>query len=257
MRKQQTWFVSLVAAATLAGFAPALANPLPFTWNPAGASPALGGTAFTADTINTTGYLRDVTQPDGTHRADRIEVITGFSLNGAAVLPAGFDTSYGLYFEFVDHGIGGPPPHILNFTSIDMTLKADPGNQNGAVSSTFSGVGFTNTSPTGEADDIVLATGSLVTGALFLDLTMGILDGNISQTFVPLTNQAAFFSGGSGLLRTDASNPASLLTTSPDGTITNFNGYVGTAQFVPEPASIALLGMGLLGLVSLRRRFSQ
>ena len=127
MRTQQAWFASLVAAAALAGTASALANPLPFTWNPAGASPALGGSAFTADTINTTGYLRDVTQPDGTHIANRIEVITGFSLNGVAVLPAGFGTSYGLYFEFVDQGIGGPPPHILNFTSIDMTLKADPG----------------------------------------------------------------------------------------------------------------------------------
>ena len=51
MRKQQVWLASLVAAAALAGAASALANPLPFTWDPAGASPALGGSAFTADTI--------------------------------------------------------------------------------------------------------------------------------------------------------------------------------------------------------------
>jgi hypothetical protein len=45
------WIASLVAAAALANAAPALADPVPFTWNPAGAIPAFGGSAFTADTI--------------------------------------------------------------------------------------------------------------------------------------------------------------------------------------------------------------
>jgi hypothetical protein len=245
----------VAAAAAVAGAAPASAGTPPFTWDPNGASPALGGSAFTADTINIIGYVRDVTQPDGTHVANRIEPITGFSLNGAAVLPAGFGTSYGLYFEFVDQGTGGPPPNILNFTSVAMTLKADPGNQNGAVSSTVSGIGFTNTGPTGESDDIVLATGSLVTGSLFLNLTTTppTLDGDLLGTFIPAVGQAGFFQGGSGLLRDFASNPATLLTMTPqpDGTtITNFNGYVGTVQFVPEPGSIGLLGTGLLGLLT-------
>ena len=37
----------------------------PFTWNPAAAG--LAGRAFTADTINFTGYVTDVSQPDGTY----------------------------------------------------------------------------------------------------------------------------------------------------------------------------------------------
>jgi hypothetical protein len=101
MRKPQLWLAALLLATTaFTGAAAALANPVPFTWNPDGASPALGGSTFTADTISITGYVRDVTQPDGTHLANRIEVITGFSLNGSPVTPTGFGSNYGLYFEF-------------------------------------------------------------------------------------------------------------------------------------------------------------
>jgi hypothetical protein len=46
MRKSQAWIASLAAATALAGAAPASANALPFTWDPSGASPSLGGSAF-------------------------------------------------------------------------------------------------------------------------------------------------------------------------------------------------------------------
>ena len=97
-----------------------------FTWDPEAAG--LTGRAFTADTISFTGYLTDVSQPDGTHVANRIEVFTGFSLHGKPVTPEGFGSDYGLYFHAVDKGIGGPPPNILDFKSVEVELKADPGN---------------------------------------------------------------------------------------------------------------------------------
>jgi hypothetical protein len=49
-----------------------------------------------------------------------------------------------------------------------MSLMLDPGNNDGALSSTASDVGFSNSGPTGEADDITLATGSLISGTFKL-----------------------------------------------------------------------------------------
>jgi hypothetical protein len=207
-------------------------NPSTFHWNPAAAG--LSGQSFTADTIDFVGNLTDVPQPDGTHLVDRIEQITGFSLNGHAVTPAGFGTDYGLYFEFVDHNTGDFPP---TFLSIDVTLKADPGNLNGPVVSDTSQTGFTNTGPTGQADDIVLAHGSLVDGMLFLDdrTTPPTLNGTEVETFNP--DIAEFFRGGSDLITNVASNPVTLLTMTEVpgvGTVTNFNNFAGHMQFVPD-----------------------
>jgi hypothetical protein len=207
-------------------------NPNTFHWNPSAAG--LTGQSFTADTINFVGNLTDVPQPDGTHLADRIEQVTGFSLNGHAVTPAGFGTDYGLYFEFVDHNTSDFPP---TFLSIDVTLKADPGNLNGQVVSDTSQTGFTNTGPTGQADDIILAHGSLVDGMLFLDGTTAppTLIGTEVDTFTP--EIAGFFKGGSDLIRDIASNPVTLLTMTDVpgvGTVTNFNNYTGQIQFVTD-----------------------
>jgi hypothetical protein len=210
-------------------------------WQPDNVSLESGG-RWTHRTLFHCGYDRhdrpsdDVPQPDGTHLVDRIEQITGFSLNGHTVTPTGFGTDYGLYFEFVDHNTGDFPP---TFLSIDMTLKADPGDLNGPVVSDTSQTGFTNTGPTGQADDIVLAHGSLVSGMLFLDdtTTTPMLDATEVETFTP--DIADFFKGGSDVIKGVASNPVTLLTmtdVSDVGTVTNFNNHAGHIQFVQDPA---------------------
>ena len=253
--KLPAWIASFIATAALVGAAPALADPLPFTWKPAGASPALGGSAFTADTIVREEFLRGVTQPDGSFVAHRILEITGFSLNGNPVNPVGFGSSYGLYFDIVDTGVDHLPVSI-SFASSDFILKADPGNQNGSVSATPAGIGFANTGPSGTADDITLATGSQVIAPADL-AAPGI------QTFTPAAGQSGFFDSptldGSVLLRSINTIFGNLIVTSqPDGTsITTIDGDgFSTSQFVaaPEPASLALLGTALGALVLMRRR---
>jgi hypothetical protein len=261
--KRQVWIAALLVATALCADRPAMAGVVPFTWDPAGAAPPLAGpgSAFTADTIFLTGFLRDVGQPDGTGAAHYFSVVTGFGLHGNPVSPAGFGSQYGLYFDIADTHTSGPPPEILHFSSINVSLRADPGNQNGPALATVGGVGFANTGPTGQADDITLATGSMVTSFSNLDVATGVLTTGEVETFQPSPGQTGFFSSpvldGSILLDIVSSNPATFVSTpQPDGTtITTFNGFVGTGHFaVPEPPSIVALAAGLLGLASVLRR---
>ncbi len=170
MLKNPLWAASLVTA--LCFGRPSIAATTPFTWNPAGSVPPLIGGAFTADTMSYNSYVHSVVQPSGGYVSERVAVINGFSLNGLAVLPSGFGSSYGLYFDFTDTGVSAPP-NPLTFATSTFSLKADPGHLNGAPSSTFAGFGFANTGATGVADDITLATGSMVIGTSSFDPVSG------------------------------------------------------------------------------------
>ena len=258
MHINQLWAASLVTALCVGR--PSLAATIPFTWNPAGSAPPLIGGAFTADTMSYNSYVHSVVQPSGNYVSERVAVINGFSLNGLAIVAPGFNSSYGLYFDFTDTGVSAPP-NPLTFASSTFSLKADPGHLNGAPSSTFGGFGFANTGATGVADDITLATGSMVIGTSSFDPVSGARSTRFVDTFVPAPGEQGFFVapafGTSVNIEFDTTAPAGALVSTPGPggtTIQTINTGFGSAQLVPEPASAGLLGAGLLGVLSLRRR---
>src|SRR5690349_18772873 len=64
-----------------------------FTWNPAGASPALGGagSAFTADSIVATNFLSTLQPTSGPFPEAFVQRVQGFTLNGAPVSAPGLN----------------------------------------------------------------------------------------------------------------------------------------------------------------------
>ena len=240
-----------------------------FTWNPA------GGSAFTADTLNGAHYLWDygpsappsVAVPGRIYTVDFYEQIQQASLGGGApFVPTGLnDTpgpgSYGLYLkmEAQVEQVGAPTNYLYH--SMAMQLMEDPGNHNRTLSSTVSGVGFANTSPNGEADDITLATGSLVSAAFTFNPSPGIRSiGNFVETFQPTAAGAGFF-----VSPVSAHTLINEVLTTPNGALVPYvdpndpssqwsvlnGGSAAISLTAPEPASFLLLGVGLAGLAVL------
>jgi hypothetical protein len=232
---------------------------VPFTFAPNAATPALGGSSFPADTILYTNNVFSVVQPDTSFVSHRIDPVAGFSLGGNSVMPSGFGSAYGLYFDITDTGFSTPTS--LTFASSTVTLKADPGNHNGAVTSTTGGISFANIGVNGAADDIALASGTMISGVAGLIPATGARTTHFVETFVPSLTEVGFFASSTGLMDfLNTTNPGLLVNTpGANGTLTQtINGASGTAQFVPEPASLVMLCSAVGVLFAARgRRASQ
>jgi hypothetical protein len=258
----------VVAVAAFCATTPAMADVVTFTWDPAGALPALSApaSAFTADHIDTKNYLYAVQPSGGVGPFPEFFTlrVQQFDQGGAAVSTPGLNGtagaagSYGLYFNITANfeRIAG----VNTFHSLSIALMADPGNNDGASSSTPSGLSFANTGATGAADDFVLATGSLLSAQLQLDAD-GTRHAHFVETFQSAPGEAGFFStplSQFAMIEEFLTTPASTFSTSPgpgDSTIQMVNGGDGAIDLrVPEPASLMLLTSGLAAFALVRRR---
>lgn len=118
------------------------------------------------DTLNASNFLREVIQGDQSAALHFLMPVTGFELNGQPVTPPGFDSEYGLYITIDathpagNSGVGGI------FSSLNLTLWADPGNNDGTPSvSPKNDPSFSN----GMTNDVVLATGTMVSASVSQD----------------------------------------------------------------------------------------
>ncbi|MGA9016684.1 MAG: hypothetical protein WB509_29665 [Acetobacteraceae bacterium] len=201
------------------------------------------------DTLDTSTYLHSVVYPNNSFALEWLMPVTGVQGNGQPITPPGFDNDYGLYLTIDASGILGqttPTPIASQFTSINVTLWADPKNDAGTASSTV-GNGATFSGPT--SNDIVLATGTMVSGTMSVDPNTGIRTATDVETLNPTLEGTILLHGsikpGEQITENFITQPGEFQVATPgDGTTVDLvNGGAATVTFSNSDGSPATISV--------------
>jgi hypothetical protein len=241
-----------------------------FTVNPnfGGGVLSSSGTAFQATAIN--GFSSNRISYSGVgsaYSSDGYAFFNGFALNNVSVSTGAsrVNLDYGLYAVFHQTlNCSGPLSPGVSCVASNMSfqLYADPGNDNLYTAASLAGNPLVDQ---GGSVDILLASSSVLysgmggldaLGGAYQNLNIGwTLTAEGSQYFTspsPFYN-AAFtaFNNTSQGLTCDTPNcvGAQVVAIASEAGILDFN-----ANAVPEPGALALTGIGMLGLLFMRRR---
>lgn len=245
--------------------APAMAAPITFTWNPSAAVAGADG-AFTANNIGVMDYASIAVTGAGSFTENGLVNLTQFTNGGSIDSLPGLGQNYALYVQFSATGTqsaGTVTPAVGqsisgSFNTFNYTLLAASGKPTFTASAAGGSV-------SGLGTPVTLATGSLLSSTTTLANTAGSglsAGANVVATFTANPAEAGFFVNPDSTvalnLFSSVTNTGTVLTTSGNDLIINGGGGNTTLSLgaapVPEPASFAILGAGLLGLAAFSRR---